>query len=112
MIQKYNSEPTRYVGLTGNSTFAGVFLLLNAFLCLYIFFEQIEQNNSQTQNSKTQANTILFLILFLFNSFLLFLTGCRGSMLSWLASIGILLITLIIFDYPKLNKFFHINIKK
>lgn len=112
MIQKYNSEPTRYVGLTGNSTFAGVFLLLNAFLCLYLFFEQIEQNNSQTQNSKTRVNTILFFILFLFNSFLLFLTGCRGSMLSWLTSMGILLITLIIFDYPKLNKFFHINIKK
>jgi len=101
-ISFLNSEVGRYVGFSGNSTFTGVFLLMQAMLCLYLFFEDIEKENGKFH----------FFFLFILNGYLLFLTGCRGAMLSLLTSIGILLISLSILDNPKISKMFHCNVRK
>jgi len=74
LVVNNTSEPGRFLGFSGNSTFMAVYLLLMSFLSLYVAFEEIENLNKK--------KSIIYLIFFLIFSFFLFATGCRGSMVA------------------------------
>jgi O-antigen ligase len=90
------------VGFAGNSIYMAVFLLINSFLSLYFFFEDIEK----------ERKSYKFLIFFLIFSILLFATGSRGVILSYLSSLFILLVIFSLKKYVKLNTLFRINNQK
>jgi len=71
------------MGFAGNSIFMSVFLLVNIFISLYLFFEDVE----------SQKKNYIFLISSALFTFFLFQTASRGSILS-LAFSGFLLLIL------------------
>ena len=91
VLIKTNND--RLIGLTGNPSFFAVYLIFNAFLALYFYFKEYNFN-------KKILNW--WLLFFLVQSFLIFVTLTRGAMLGYL--IGIILIALaIIFLAPEKN---------
>ncbi len=101
-LHTLNVEVGRWVGFIGNSIFMAVFLLVNIFLSLYLFFEDVEK----------EKKNYLFLIFSLIYTFLLFQTVCRGAILSFLMCMSILLLAFCFISYDKLNKLYHIKSKK
>ncbi len=97
-----NGEKGRWTGFAGNSIFMSVFLLINIFLGLYLFFESIEKGEKKW----------IFLISPLIFTFLLFQTGCRGSLLS-LALCGFLFLLVSSFwKYDKFINLYHLDNRK
>ncbi len=84
----------RLAGYTGNPSFFAVYLLFNAFLALYFYFRQYIFD-------KKLFNW--WLLVFLGQSFLIFATLTRGSMMGYLFSI-ILIALAIVFLKPDLQR--------
>lgn len=90
----------RLAGFTGNPSYFAVYALFNSFFALYFYFQKYQQE-------KKLFNW--WLLVFGIFSFLMFLTGCRGTMIGY--GVSILIIgTMIILKKDKelyaLKKFF------
>ncbi|MDD5760857.1 MAG: O-antigen ligase family protein, partial [Candidatus Pacebacteria bacterium] len=98
----------RLSGYTGNPSFFAVYLLFNAFLALYFYFDslkslQLERSNSKdnkirasvlsaAENLFPYKNSVIWFLIFLTQSLLIFVTLTRGAMIGYLG--GIILIAL------------------
>ncbi len=71
----------RLAGYTGNPSYFAAYLIFNAFLALYFYFRQFTKD-------KKIGNW--WLLIFAFQSILIFVTGCRGAMIGY--SLALLLI--------------------
>ena len=77
----------RLAGYTGNPSFFAVYLLFNAFLALYFYFRQYVFD-------KKLFNW--WILVFLGQSFLIFATLTRGSMMGYLASIILIALAIVL----------------
>ena len=64
----------RLAGYTGNPSYYAAYALFNAFLALYFYFQQYHLDRKLFN---------YWLLIFVGESFLMFLTGCRGTMIGF-----------------------------
>lgn len=93
----------RVITTLGNSTYVGIYALMNSFLALFLINEHIVRNElSKVVNVIKKPAVIIYILAFILNSWVIFQTGTRGSMLGWLG--GLLLSALIAVFLDKGNK--------
>ncbi|MDD3487912.1 MAG: O-antigen ligase family protein [Candidatus Pacebacteria bacterium] len=95
----------RLAGYTGNPSFFAVYLLFNSFLALYFYFKgfellRLKQNNFSNKISSFAAffpcnDSIIWFLIFLGQSLLLFATLTRGAMVGYLISIIFIALSII-----------------
>lgn len=81
---------TRLTATIGNASFLAAYLLLNIFLCLFLFI-----------NRKERSWRIYYGLAFLFELFILFETETRGALLGFFGGLLLLVILSIIFSKNK-----------
>ena len=97
-----NTEKGRWMGFAGNSIFMSVFLLLNIFFSLYLFFENVEKKEKK----------LTFLYSSIIFTFFLFQTGCRGSLLALAFSGFLFLLVASFWKYDKFIDLYHLDNRK
>ncbi|MDD3434491.1 MAG: O-antigen ligase family protein [Candidatus Pacebacteria bacterium] len=86
---------TRLSGLTGNPSYFAAYLIFNAFLSLYFFFEEC-------QNSSNNKKNLFFLLSFCLESALVFMSGVRGAMIGYGGGLLIILSGILLFNNKEL----------
>jgi tetratricopeptide (TPR) repeat protein len=96
----------RLAGYTGNPSFFAVYLLFNVFLSLYFYFKGFESLRMKRNNSSNKivslfnalfpcGDSLIWFLIFLGQSFLLFVTLTRGAMMGYLISIVFIALAII-----------------
>jgi O-antigen ligase len=88
----------------GNSTYVGIYALINAFLALYLLVNHLAKDKFDLKTFKIKIRKIaydplvwIYVLAFILNSVITFQTGTRGSMLGWIGGLllsGVLMIFL------------------
>jgi len=79
------------MGYTGNPSFFGVYLLINAFLALFLSLKQYLAK----KDFRNSRNGLLWFLAFLALSVFLFLTACRGALSGWVLGLLVSLVLLL-----------------
>ncbi len=82
----------RLAGYTGNPSYFAAYMIFNAFLALYFYFDQFLLDRKFYNH---------WLLIFCFESVLIFLSGTRGGMLGYLAALLVVFLGILIFDKKK-----------
>lgn len=98
-INEYGLD-RRVVATLGNSTYLGIYALMHAFLTLYVANEYILRKGLDSLKKYIKNPAIwIYIFSFILNSYIVFQTGTRGSILGWFG--GLMLIGLLIAYFSK-----------
>jgi O-antigen ligase/tetratricopeptide (TPR) repeat protein len=94
------SQTPRLSGLTGNPSYLATYFIFNAFLALYLYFDsflsaRVKRSNSNDSKITSvmaslfpRNDSIWWLLIFIFDALLVFISGTRGGMIG--LGVGIL----------------------